>query len=65
MQSLNLFGVHIEPVIDDAKIIDHSSKKVLQDLVALTTKIDPLGVSMDFRKRKSYTYYDPYNEEAN
>lgn len=65
MQSLNLFGLQIEPALDDTKVLDNSSRKVLQDLVALTQQIDPMGVSMDFKKRKAYTYYDPYNEEAN
>jgi hypothetical protein len=65
MQSLNLFGVNIEPIIDDSKVLDHSSRKVLQDLVTLTQKIDPMGISMDFSKRKAFTYYDPYNEDAN
>jgi len=31
----------------------------------MAQKLDPLGVSTDFEKRKSFTYYDPYNEKAN
>lgn len=31
----------------------------------MSHKIDPLGVTGDYTKRKSFTYYDPYNEEAN
>lgn len=31
----------------------------------LTQSFDQMGVSSDFRKRKSFLYYDPYNEEAN
>jgi hypothetical protein len=31
----------------------------------MTHKLDPLGVSSDFTKRKAFNYFDPYNEEAN
>lgn len=31
----------------------------------MAQKIDPMGVTADFKKRKSFTFYDPYNEEAN
>jgi hypothetical protein len=31
----------------------------------MAEKFDPLGVSADFKKRKAFTYYDPYNESKN
>ena len=64
MQGMNLFGVAMK-AFDDTTTIDNETNQVLQDLVQLTSKLDPEGLSMDFTKRKSFNYYDPYNEEAN
>lgn len=65
MQNLNLFGVKVNNSRDDPKTLDDKTRKVLKDLVTLAKKMDPMGVTMDFKKRKSFTFYDPYNEEAN
>ena len=65
MQNLNLFGVSMDIQVDDSTVMDEQTQQIISDLVQLSQKIDPLGVSADFTKRKSFTYYDPYNEEAN
>lgn len=65
MQSVNLFGVSVTLNIDETKVISSQTQKLLHDLVTMTENVDSLGVSADFRKRKSFMYYDPYNEDAN
>lgn len=65
MKSMNLFGVSIESQLDETKKIENDSSQLLQDLVTLTHKLDPDGISMNFKQRKAFNYYDPYNEEAN
>jgi len=65
MQSINLFGVSVTKALDDTKVISSQTQKLLHDLVTLTQNVDSLGVSADFRKRKSFMYYDPYNEDVN
>ena len=69
LESLNLFGVEMDAdsVMNKMQKRKGASKEevgaILQDLVQLVTEIDPSGSTRDFKKRKSFVYYDPYNPD--
>ena len=73
LQSLNLFGVDMTQMNAESVMGNLDKRKkgatkeeigaVLRDLVQLVTEVDPAGQTRDFAKRKSFTYYDPYNPD--
>jgi len=65
MQNMDLFGINIGKQRNTAKEQKKMADSVLSDLVNLAFEVDPKGVSGNYRKRKSYQYYDPYSPEAN
>jgi hypothetical protein len=65
MQNMDLFGINIGQQRTTAKEQKQMADSVLSDLVNLAFEIDSKGISSDYRKRKSYQYYDPYSPEAN
>lgn len=36
-------------------------ERTLNDLVSLAQQVDPSNASGDFRQKKTFNYYDPYN----
>ena len=70
LASLNLFGVDMsaDSVMEKAasrskKATKKETEGILKDLVQMVAEIDPSGSTRDFSKRKSFTYYDPYNPD--
>ena len=63
MQNLNLFGVPISEKDEAASTdIDVNMKRQIENLIEAVEQADD-GTMMDFRTRKTFVYYDPYNPD--